>query len=78
MDRRKCLGNCGRWLTTPESIARGFGERCAELHGVPVDRPARRTPVPQSAARPAGPEVEIHPDQTVPPLQPMQPSLWSL
>jgi hypothetical protein len=70
MSRRKCLGNCGRWLTDPESVARGYGERCAELHGIPIGRPARRPtarpvrPTVRPAVRASDPLPEIHPDQT--------------
>ncbi|WP_328336804.1 DUF6011 domain-containing protein [Streptomyces violaceus] len=77
-ERRMCEGGCNRWLTDPVSIARGFGKRCAELHGIPVDSPPRLRRPPRPAARPADAPVEIHPDQTALPLQPMQPSLWSL
>ncbi|MGW0579937.1 DUF6011 domain-containing protein [Streptomyces sp. NPDC002920] len=38
----KCLGGCGRHLTDPASIARGYGKTCAERHGIPVSPPERK------------------------------------
>lgn len=68
---RKCLGGCGRRLTDPESVARGYGKTCAERHGIDTSPPpAVRTPT-------AGP-VPVVPGQTELPLKPLQPSLWSL
>ena len=29
-----CLGNCGRYLTAPDSRRRGFGPECAEKLGI--------------------------------------------
>jgi hypothetical protein len=70
--RRKCRGGCGRWLTDPESLARGFGKRCAERHGIPTSPPPKpaRTP-------PAAPTPQL-PSQTELPLIPFQPTLESL
>lgn len=73
-ERRKCEGGCGRWLSDPESIARGYGRQCAERLGIPIAATVRRPP----AIRATDPPVEIHPDQTALELQPLQPSLWSL
>ena len=67
MSRRKCEGGCGRWLSTPESLARGYGRRCAERLGIPVDRPTRTVRRP-SVVRAADPPPEIHPNQTALPL----------
>jgi len=80
MQPRKCLGNCGRWLTNKESIARGYGKHCAEAHGIPVAAPARR---PSAVTRRppvarTDPPVEIHPGQTALPLVDHQPTLWSI
>lgn len=70
--RRKCLGRCGNWLTTPESIALGYGRVCAERLGItgPPTLPARASP----ATTPA-PHVE---GQTELPITDHQPTLWSL
>jgi hypothetical protein len=68
---RKCLGGCGRWLTDPESLARGYGKTCAGRHGIDTSlTPAARTP-------PASPVPSI-PGQTELPLTDHQPTLWSL
>jgi hypothetical protein len=67
---------CGRRLR--RSSPSGLGPVCAKRLGVPVDRPARRIPVPRSAARPAGPEPVHCPGQTEIPLTPFQPTLESL
>lgn len=79
-ERRKCLGGCGRWLTDPVSIARGYGKHCAELHGILVAPPARRPSA--TTRRPpttrTDPPVEPIPGQTELPLVDHQPTLWSL
>lgn len=36
-----CLGGCGRFLTAPESRARGYGPECAEKLGI-IDPPCPR------------------------------------
>jgi len=76
MPRRKCLGNCGRWLTSPEAVALGYGRVCAERLGIPTGRPARQpTRLPTRSIEVA---PEVHPDQTALELRPHQPSLWSI
>ncbi|MGW9397283.1 DUF6011 domain-containing protein [Streptomyces sp. NPDC055642] len=79
-ERRKCEGGCGRWLSDPVSIARGYGRQCAERLGIPVVSPARRlaATVRRPPAVRTDPPVEIHPDQTALDLTDHQPSLWSL
>lgn len=56
----KCRGGCGRWLTDPESLARGYGRVCAERHGIPTGTP------PKSAARASPPPVLAAPAPSVP------------
>lgn len=68
----KCLGGCGRRLTNPVSIARGYGKTCAERHGIPAGLP---TP---AARTPAVAPVPSMPGQTELPLADHQPTLWSL
>lgn len=70
--RRKCAGGCGRWLTDPESLARGYGRVCAERHGITTPA-ARRLPA-GGSGRDAG-VVPVIPGQTVLPLRPFQASL---
>ncbi|MFG3127424.1 DUF6011 domain-containing protein [Streptomyces tendae] len=78
MARRRCEGGCGRWLTTPASVALGYGRVCAERHGIPTGTRRRSTPVRPAPAR-AAETSSVHCDgQTEIDLQPMQPSLWSL
>ena len=77
MSRRKRLGGCGRWLTDPEAIARGYGRICAERHDIPTDRPARRT-TRRPAARATDTPAEQIPGQVELPLIPFQPTLESL
>lgn len=77
MKPRKCLGGCNRWLTNEESIARGYGKHCAELHGIPPASPARRlgaTPNRRPAATRTDPPAEHIPGQTALELTPFQPS----
>ncbi|SCF88690.1 hypothetical protein GA0115259_104224 [Streptomyces sp. MnatMP-M17] len=57
---------CGRPLRSPESRTRGAGPVCWRNTTTPV-RPA-----------PAPPSHTAVPGQTELPLQPMQPTLWSL
>lgn len=75
--RRKCLGNCGRWLTSPEAIALGYGRVCAERLGITPARPAR-TRRPRPAPRPADAPPEPIPGQVEIPLIHFQPTLESL
>ncbi|WP_179382065.1 DUF6011 domain-containing protein [Streptomyces sp. SA15] len=70
-DRPKCLGRCGRRLTNPVSIARGYGKTCAERLGID-------TSPPPTARTPTAAPVALHPGQTELPLQPFQPTLESL
>lgn len=58
---------CGRVLRSVRWRVRGIGPVCARRLG---DRPAPRIPTP--------PPPDHIPGQTELPLQPMQPSLWSL
>lgn len=60
---------CHRPLRRPSPS--GFGPVCERR------RNARLVPVPAVGALPAGP-VPLVPGQTELPLQPLQPSLWSL
>ncbi|GAA4823908.1 hypothetical protein GCM10023220_67010 [Streptomyces ziwulingensis] len=77
-ERRKCAGGCGRWLSDPASLARGYGRLCAERRGIPVHTPRRPVrPRPPAVRSPDAPSEPI-PGQEALPLQPMQPSLWSL
>ena len=76
MARRKCLGNCGRWLTSPDAVALGYGRVCAERLGIPTSGPTRRPP--RLPARSVEAVPEVHPDQTALELRPHQPSLWSI
>ncbi|CAL9664248.1 hypothetical protein SUDANB1_07129 [Streptomyces sp. enrichment culture] len=78
MRRRKCQGGCGRWLTSPDAVALGYGRICAERLGIPSDRQPHPRRPPRATTRPADAPPEVHPDQTALTLQPMQPSLWSL
>ncbi|MBR8638663.1 hypothetical protein KEF29_03455 [Streptomyces tuirus] len=78
MPRRKCEGGCGRWLTSPDAVALGYGRICAERLGIPVDRPPRPRRPPRPATRTADVPPEVHPDQTALPLVEHQPTLWSL
>ena len=71
MARRKCLGNCGRWLTSPDAVALGYGPVCERR------RNARPLPVPAARTPTAAPVPEI-PGQTELPLIPFQPTLHSL
>ncbi|WP_432130566.1 DUF6011 domain-containing protein [Streptomyces tendae] len=77
MSRRLCEGGCGRWLTTPESVALGYGRVCAERHGIAVRR-LNPAPARQPASRASEPPVEPIPGQTALDLQPFQPTLGSL
>jgi hypothetical protein len=73
--RRKCLGGCGRWLTDPESQARGYGRICAERHGIPVDRPATtRRPTIRTTDSSTS-QIEGQAELS---LTDHQPTLWSL
>ncbi|WHM30267.1 DUF6011 domain-containing protein [Streptomyces sp. BPPL-273] len=74
--RRLCEGGCGRWLTTPASVALGYGRVCAERHGIPTRR--RTVPARPAPARVAEPAVAHCDGQTEIELQPMQPSLWAI
>lgn len=77
MARRKCLGGCGRWLTSPQAIALGYGPVCAKRHGVqPAGSSGSRRP--QLVVRLDDPPPTPIPGQTALPLQPMQPTLWAL
>jgi hypothetical protein len=78
MPRRKCKGGCGRWLTDPEAITRGYGRICAERHGIPIDRPAPRTIRRRPTARTTDAPAEQIPGQVELPLTPFQPTLESL
>lgn len=74
MARRRCRGNCGRWLTDEESIARGYGPVCAERLGLTVKQPARsRLPTTRIDTTP-----DQIPGQVALPLVDHQPTLWSL
>lgn len=77
MSRRLCEGGCGRWLTTPASIALGYGRVCAERHGIPTGASRRPAPA-RTPARAAEPPVEPIPGQTEIELQPFQPTLGSI
>jgi hypothetical protein len=67
-DRPRCQ-ECHRPLRRPSPT--GYGPVCERRRNArPVAKPAAR-------ASPAGP-VPLVPGQTELPLQPMQPSLWSL
>lgn len=76
MSRRLCEGGCGRWLTTPESVALGYGRVCAERHSIPTGR--RTVPARPAPARVAEPAVAHCDGQTELPLVDHQPTLWSL
>ena len=78
MPRRKCEGGCGRWLSSPEAVALGYGRICAERLGIPFDRSARPRRPSRPTTRPADAPPEVHPDQTALPLIPFQPTLESL
>lgn len=40
-----CLGGCGHTLTSPASLARGYGSDCwHKLHGRTTPKPRRHTP----------------------------------
>lgn len=60
---------CGRRLRTATSQARGAG---------PVCWAATRPPTPASVRIPAPAPADHIPGQAALPLQPMQPTLWSL
>jgi hypothetical protein len=76
MERRKCLGGCGRWLKSPTALARGYGRVCWErLDLKPEQLPP--TPAPRPTAR-SGADVAHCPGQTALPLIPFQPTLESL
>lgn len=72
MARRKCLGGCGRWLTSPQAIALGYGPVCARRLGVVTVRS------PRLVVRLDDPPPDPIPGQTALPLRPMQPTLWAL
>lgn len=67
--RRKCVGGCGRWLTDPESLARGYGPVCAQRLGLTSDRPPA---IPRPSSSPDG----IPGLDELPLIE--QPDLWSL
>ncbi|WP_371238873.1 DUF6011 domain-containing protein [Streptomyces pimonensis] len=76
-ERRLCEGGCGRWLTSPEAVALGYGRVCAERLGIESARSARPRRL-RPVLRPADTPSEPIPGQTELPLQSIQPSLWSL
>ncbi|MFF7142300.1 DUF6011 domain-containing protein [Streptomyces nodosus] len=64
-----CLGGCGRTLTSPVSRAQGYGPVCwRRLHSRPPRTPRPTAP---AADAPIPGQVEL-------PLEPMQPTLWSV
>ncbi|WP_329472674.1 DUF6011 domain-containing protein [Streptomyces sp. NBC_01723] len=78
MSPRLCEGGCGRWLTTPASVALGYGRVCAERHGIPTGARRRPAPARPRPIRATEPPAEPIPGQVEIDLTPMQPSLWSL
>lgn len=54
---RKCLANCGKTLTSEESLARGYGKACwKKLHGTPG---RTRILPPAAEAGPGQPELPL-------------------